>query len=149
MLPYPLQEITTIPPIYNVHRFLTLLHGCFQIVLNQFMVSRTIYIVTIGLLPIGDYNQSGNSCFATTRQGSHVDGQYNTFFFAAAKNAFVFNHQHGRRDVTCKLIIMQPNISCYLVRSFSFTISLPDSVFSRTRRLKMANVNALYIIVVG
>ena len=42
--------------------------------------------------------QRQNSWFATTWRG-----QYNRiFFFPEERNAFVLDHQHGRRDVTCK-----------------------------------------------
>ena len=53
------------------------------------------------------------SWFVTTWQGGHVGGQYNRIFsrriymktefrVPEERNAFVLDHQHGRRDVTCK-----------------------------------------------
>ena len=60
------------------------------------------------------------SWFATTWQGGRVDGQYNIIFisnnllesrnqFPEERNAFVFDHQHGRREVTCKPAIRGTN----------------------------------------
>ena len=54
-----------------------------------------------------------NSWYATRWQGGYVGGQWNRIFsrriymkteFSSPeeRNAFVLDHQHGRRDVTCK-----------------------------------------------
>ena len=65
-------------------------------------------------------SSSGIAIFlvATTWQGGHVGGQYNSIFSRknymkmefssqSERNAFVLDHQHGRRDVTCKPAVWQ------------------------------------------
>ena len=62
------------------------------------------------------------SWFATTWQGGHVGGQYNIIFSRRFTwnpeegNAFVLDHQHGRRDVTCKQAILSHwRINCFSI----------------------------------
>ena len=82
--------------------------------------------------------------FETTWQGGHVWGQYNIIFFPKnlhenrvkfpeERNAFVLDHQHGRRDVTCKPANPR-EVFPFLVQLFNDYMACASLLEIRTRR---------------
>ena len=87
-----------------------------------------------------------NSWFSTTWQGGHVGCQYNRlisrniymkirFKFPEERSAFFLNHQHGRRDVTCKPAIKALKKRPLKIYPLELISEIPSTIDCKTVRI--------------